>query len=209
MELLDQVSAKLSQLKKEEKKIVELNDAFQRKTSSFTQLKNDYEIKLIDLDTAKLKKDDALKKLKETEMEYNNISQSLVMDFYVIGLTYEENNLKLFEIAPARYDYYGNRILSMDRANLYTRDITFTSKGWASLSVVKGGTEKVKVKEEFGNFVQDWPTYYESSLYYDTLGAPLKNAYESAKTQYWNLEDDYNNAKKSKESIEADIKKLL
>ena len=207
IEILEQVSAKLNQLKIEENKIIEINDEFQNKTSSLDELKNDYKIMLIDLDTAKLKKENALNKLKEAESEYNNFLQTWVIDFYVVGLTYEENNINLYEIAPAKYDYYGNMQLSMDRANLYTRDVVFSSKGWASLSVVNGGSEEVKLKEELGNFVQEWPVYIESSLYEDTIGEPFKIAYESAKTQYQDSVDAYNELINSKASMEADIKK--
>ena len=52
----------------------------------------------------------------------------------------------------------------MDHARLYTRNTTYSSRGRFSLQVQKGGTESVRLKEEYGAFYQDWNTYYEVDM---------------------------------------------
>lgn len=84
------------------------------------------------------------------------VSNSFVLHFWVVG----QHDNGDYEIDLNPYGY------GSQRAILKTFSVDYSSRGHASLRVMKLWDEPVRVKEEFGGFSQNWPVYIEDKSYY-------------------------------------------
>ena len=208
IEILESVFEELFLLRKESEELGLIDEEIDNIRSKISSIEKEHDNTITEVGNKKKKRDEALENFNIIENEYNMFFQDWVLDFYVIALINQADNINHYEICPARYDYYGNKYISMDRANLYTRDILYSTKGWASLWVVDGGKEQIRLKEDLGSFVQEWPVYIESSLFKDTIGKPIQEIYVSAKKEYLESEEEYVNSLKRRDDLKNSLENL-
>lgn len=116
--------------------------------------------------------------LSEAKSQLNQLhtteSQYLTLEGFIVG---DVGNSQ-YEFAFPEYNYFG-RLPSLKHGLLQTLGTTYQSKGWFSLRVTKLTTTPVKLKEEYGNFTQDWPLYMEVSDYTIQQEAQQRQQYQT------------------------------
>ena len=109
----------------------------------------------------------------------NQVAKSFVLNCWIVGY----NDSGYYEVELNPFGFGG-----VSRALLKTVTFEYTTRGHASLRVVRLGSEDVRLKEKYGGFRQDWPVYMEDSSYYKNLQkiASLKSSISSYQSQLQN-----------------------
>lgn len=199
-EFLDGIKSCILEIQNNEKALNESNNQVIAKRDELGKLQNAFAD--IESQLAELGKEQEFYHVayaaKKTDYEII-VNSAFNIDIYIIGLIGSQDGFQEYEVCPARY-YYGNKILSEDRALLYTGYTKYTSKGWANLEVVSLSNTDVQVKEDFGGFVQQWPNYLEKSYFDDTIGKVVLADIQEAKEKYDEICLSYDNLKMQKEN---------
>lgn len=200
---LEEILKKANAIYKSDKKIssmLELTSNFLKKSAELEELKN-YRFALT--------QDNITLTRAESDPDSYKVFD---LNGYIIALTEEKTYQKTYEIALLSWDnYLETYVPSEKHARLKTSYTTFQSKGRFSLKVKKNGTVPIKLKEDFGNFTQNWDLYEEATpfdikMYKESLSLIAKNK-EISKKNKIRIKILNNEIPKTKKSIKAEINK--
>ncbi len=129
------------------------------KTNRMTIIANALEIGQ-EIVAAQVRKSDALSIVPRLESELESRKAEPIKTQNLEAFMVADVGFSGYEIALAQYTYLG-RVPSEKHAVLFTKNTTFTSKGWFTLRVRRLPDSEVRLKEEYGSFNQTWPVYEE------------------------------------------------
>lgn len=117
-------------------------------------------------------------------------------------------NKNAYEIALPSWTSYG-AIPSANHAILVTSETNFTSKGWFNLRVIQFDEIPVQLKEELGNFTQDWKIYDEATASIEATIQEYKKTATECEVTLEASKQKLNSLAQQKKNIENNITSLI
>lgn len=141
--------------------------------------------------------EDAKKELVEKQ---NEVSKSFVLNCWIVALA--DQGYYEIELNPLGF-LYGNK----QRALLKTLTFDYTTRGKASIRVIRLPNENVILKEKYGGFRQNWPVYKEDTAYYENLRRinTLQEDISSYLTELQNLDRSLSEAQEEIQRLHEEI----